>query len=88
LGSLIEAVTIVGSLFYGTILGIFLCGFYLKFLKGTAVFWGAILAELLVLYCFFFTGLTFLWFNLVGCFGVILLALLFNVFSSAESRQG
>jgi SSS family solute:Na+ symporter len=76
LGSLIEAVNIVGSLFYGTILGIFLAGFYFKALKGTAVFVGAILAEIIVIYCFFFTEITFLWYNVIGCIAVILFAYL------------
>jgi SSS family solute:Na+ symporter len=76
LGSLIEAVNIVGSVFYGTILGIFLVGFYLKSIKGSITFYAAILAELLVLYCFFFTKITFLWYNVIGCLGVVLFALL------------
>ncbi len=76
LGSLIEAVNIVGSLFYGTILGIFLAGFYLKPIRGTSVFYAAILAELLVMYCFFFTSITFLWYNVIGCLGVMTLAFL------------
>jgi SSS family solute:Na+ symporter len=78
LGSLIEAVNIVGSLFYGTILGIFLVGFYMKFIRGTATFYAAIIAELIVLFCFFFTGITFLWYNVIGCLAVILIALLLN----------
>ena len=80
LGSLIEAVNIVGSLFYGTILGIFLVGFYIKKISGTATFYAALLAELLVLFCFFFTDITFLWFNVIGCFGVIIVAGILNVF--------
>jgi SSS family transporter len=79
LGSLIEAVNIVGSLFYGTILGIFLVGFYLRNIKGTATFLAAVCAELLVLFCFFFTDLTFLWYNLVGCLAVIFIAVLIHV---------
>ncbi len=78
LGSLIEAVNIVGSLFYGTILGIFLVGFYMKFIRGTATFYAAIIAELIVLFCFFFTGITFLWYNVIGCLAVILIALVLN----------
>jgi SSS family solute:Na+ symporter len=78
LGSLIEAVNIVGSLFYGTILGIFLVGFYLKSIRGTATFYAAIIAELIVLCCFFFTGITFLWYNVIGCLAVILIGLVLN----------
>lgn len=80
LGSLIEAVNIVGSLFYGTILGIFLVGFYFKKIRGTATFFAAILAELIVLFCAFSTGITFLWYNVIGCLAVIILGFLFNAY--------
>ena len=75
LGSLIEAVNILGSLFYGTILGIFLTAFYLKRAGGTAVFLGALVAEATVIACFLATHISFLWYNLVGCAMVILVAL-------------
>ncbi|HVP38245.1 MAG TPA: sodium:solute symporter, partial [Candidatus Saccharimonadales bacterium] len=74
LGSLIEAVNILGSLFYGTILGIFLVAFYLKRVGGTAVFWAAVAAEAGVLACFRFTRISFLWYNVVGCLLVMGLA--------------
>ncbi|MCC9138565.1 sodium:solute symporter [Pontibacter silvestris] len=79
--NLIEAVNIVGSIFYGTILGIFLVAFYLKSIKGNAVFIAAVLAEAVVLYCFYSTEIAFLWFNVIGCglvifFGYILQLLL------------
>ncbi len=72
LDNLIQAVNIIGSIFYGTILGIFLVAFYFKRIKGNAVFFAAILAELVVLYCFYFTDIAFLWFNVIGCVAVIL----------------
>ncbi len=78
LGSLIEAVNILGSLFYGTILGIFLVAFYFKKVKGTPTFVAAIIAEITVLYCFFFTGIPFLWFNVIGGLIVVVLALVIN----------
>jgi Na+/proline symporter len=77
--NLIQFVNIVGSLFYGTILGIFLTAFYLKRIHGTAVFWAAILSECVVLYCHFFTDLAFLLFNIIGCIVVIVLATLFQI---------
>ena len=80
LGTLIEAVNILGSLVYGTILGLFLVAFYLKKVKGTPTFYSALIAELAVLYCFFFTKIPFLWFNVIGCLLVIFLALIFNTF--------
>jgi SSS family solute:Na+ symporter len=78
LGSLIEAVNILGSLFYGTILGVFLTGFYVKRVSGDAVFAAAIAAEALVVACFAFTPISFLWYNVVGCLAVLGLALLFE----------
>ncbi|HEY6906897.1 MAG TPA: hypothetical protein VI230_05480, partial [Ignavibacteriaceae bacterium] len=78
LGSLIEAVNILGSLVYGTILGIFLVAFYLKKVSGTPTFIAAILAELLVLYCYFFTSIPFLWYNVIGCLVLVVIAVLLN----------
>ncbi|MET0626434.1 MAG: sodium:solute symporter [Pyrinomonadaceae bacterium] len=78
LGSLVEAVNRLGSLFYGTLLGIFLLGFYFKRVRGTAAFLGALAGEAAVLYCFFFTKLAFLWYNVVGALVVVTAAHLIN----------
>jgi Na+/proline symporter len=67
LGSLIEAVNKLGSLFYGTILGIFLLAFYTKEISGTAASLGAIIGEAAVLWCAAFTNLAWLWWNVIGC---------------------
>jgi len=75
LENLIQAVNILGSLFYGTILGIFVVAFYVKWINGTAVFIAAIIAELFVLYCFFFTEIAYLNFNLIGCAVVVFVAM-------------
>jgi Na+/proline symporter len=74
--SLVELVNILGSWFYGTILGIFLVAFYVKSIKGTAVFWAAILAEILVIAVYQFDIMAFLWLNVLGCLLVILFGLL------------
>ena len=74
LGSLIEAVNILGSLVYGTILGIFLVAFYTKKISGNSVFISAIIAEAVVLYCFIFTSIPFLWYNVIGCLIVLILS--------------
>lgn len=81
LGSLIEAVNILGSLFYGTILGIFLIAFYLRKIKGTPTFYAAVLSEIIVLLCYVFTDIPFLWFNLIGCVLVIIFASILNIFN-------
>ncbi|MDP4264913.1 MAG: sodium:solute symporter [Bacteroidota bacterium] len=84
--SLIEAVNVLGSLFYGVILGVFLVAFFFKnIINSNAVFWGAVLAELLVLTVFILTKtnppvfkMGFLWLNPIGAIGVILFTLLLN----------
>ena len=82
LGTLIEAVNILGSLVYGTILGIFLVAFYLKKIQGTPTFIAALIAEFVVLYCFFYTDIPFLWFNFIGCALVIVIAFILNIIIS------
>ncbi len=87
LGSLIEAVNILGSLFYGTILGIFLIAFYFKKIGGNATFIAAIIAELTVLGCYFFTEIPYLWFNVIGCVLLITLAHFMNPFFAAKNEK-
>ncbi len=76
MGSLIEAVNVLGSLFYGTILGIFLVAFYLKRVRGTSIFYAAIIAEVLVCSIYAMNIVSFLWLNLIGAALVILIALM------------
>ncbi|HEY8387086.1 MAG TPA: sodium:solute symporter [Parasegetibacter sp.] len=76
MGSLIEAVNVLGSLFYGVILGIFLVAFYFKGVKGNAVFIAALVMELFVIALFKWSTLGFLWLNAVGALGVVILALI------------
>lgn len=74
LGSLIQAVNILGSLFYGTILGMFIVAFYFKKIGGTAVFWGAIIAEGAIIAIYVLDIVSFLWLNVIGCFLVLIIA--------------
>jgi SSS family transporter len=91
--SLIEAVNILGSLFYGVILGVFLIAFFFKNIRNSnAVFWGAVLAQLLVLTVFILTKINppvlkmgFLWLNPIGAFGVIFFTLLINSLSKRKN---
>ena len=80
--NLIQYVNIVGSLFYGTILGIFLVAFYLKRIGSDAVFFAALVAESLVLACYFlyYDKIAFLYYNIIGCIVVVVLALIFQLF--------
>lgn len=79
LGSLVEAVNILGSLFYGTMLGIFLLAFYFKSVNGTAAFMGAVVGEVVVLYCFRFTAIAWLWYNVIGCLVVVATGMFFGM---------
>ena len=74
LGNLLEAVNILGSLFYGTILGIFIVAFYQKKVRGKAVFIAAILSEFIVIGIWLLDKIPFLWLNLVGCLAVMIIA--------------
>ena len=72
LENLIQAVNILGSLFYGTILGIFVVAFFLKFVGGRTVFWAAVVAQIVVMGLFFATDIGYLWYNIIGCAVVVL----------------
>jgi Na+/proline symporter len=72
--NLIQFVNIIGSVFYGTILGIFLVAFYMKNIKGNAVFIGGLLAEIVVIIIFKMDLVPYLWLNVIGVLGVIIFA--------------
>ena len=90
--NLIEAVNIVGSIFYGVMLGIFLVAFFLKRIGGTAIFWAAIVAQLMifVLYYLLQTGylkIAYLWFNPIGCALCMVIALIFQAAQGRNSQN-
>jgi solute:Na+ symporter, SSS family len=85
--NLIEAINIIGSIFYGVVLGIFLVAFFLKHIGGTAVFWAAVISQSIIFALYFLRhrfpllDFSYLWYNFIGCaacvgFGVMLQALL------------
>lgn len=76
--NLIQFVNIIGSLFYGTLLGMFLSGFFIRYLKATAVFWGAVVAESVILYLYIFRKeqVAFLHYNFISCALVVLVGLI------------
>jgi solute:Na+ symporter, SSS family len=82
--SLIEAVNIVGSWFYGVILGVFLVAFWFKRLKGTAVFWAAVLSQIIVIYLSAKNIVSFLWLIPAGVLMVILFASLFQLIAGKK----
>ena len=73
--NLIEAVNILGSIFYGTILGLFLAAFFLPTVRGSAVFTAAVISQTLVLVLFKTTNIGYLWYNVIGCAAVCFVAL-------------
>ncbi len=81
--SLIETVNILGSLFYGVILGIFLVAFWIKQIKGHAVFYSAVISELLIILIYKADVISFLWLNVIGALLVIISGAIFQIFFSA-----
>jgi Na+/proline symporter len=65
--NLIQAVNIVGSIFYGVVLGMFLVAFFVRRVRGDAVFWGAIAAQALVFFLYATLTISYLWYNVIGC---------------------
>ncbi len=76
--NLIQAVNILGSIFYGPMLGVFLVGFFLRWVRGTPVFWATLAAQVLVVAVFTRSSVGFLWYNVIGCAAVLVLALLLD----------
>jgi solute:Na+ symporter, SSS family len=73
--NLIEAINILGSVFYGVVLGIFLVAFFLRHVRGTAVFTAAVISQLLVIGLYFTVPIGYLWFNFIGCLSCVVLSL-------------
>lgn len=85
LGSLIVAVNVIGSYFYGTMLAIFLVAFYAKRVGATAVFYGAITGELAVILCAWQTDMAWLWWNVVGCVVGVIASMVIQLFVPART---
>ncbi len=78
-GALIERVNIVGSLFYGGLLGVFILAFFFKHVKGTAAFYGVLAGEAAIFACAAFTDVSFLWYNVIGSVVVVISGLLISL---------
>lgn len=83
--SLIETVNILGSLFYGVILGIFLVAFWFKFIKANALFYSAIISEVLIFLIFQQDVISFLWLNLIGVILVIIIGVILQIILGKRS---
>ena len=77
--NLIQLVNIIGSIFYGNVLGVFLLAFFIKYVKSNAVFWAAIITQLIIIYLWYIDLMPYLWLNLVGCSIVIFIAVVFQL---------
>ncbi len=73
--NLIQAVNIVGSVFYGVVLALFLVAFFVKWVGGTAIFWSALTAQALVFVLYFSLPISYLWYNFIGCAACVGLSL-------------
>jgi len=78
--NLIQLVNIIGSIFYGTVLGIFLVGFYIHYVKGKAIFIAACISQLTIFYIFYIDIVSFLWLNFIGAILTLLLSLTVQAF--------
>ena len=85
--NLIQLVNIVGSVFYGTVLGIFLVAFYMKFIHAKAIFWAAVISQLFIFYIFWLDVVSFLWLNFIGAMLTILLSVLLQKIISNEPKK-
>jgi len=87
LGSLIEAVNVLGSLFYGTILGIFMIAFFMKSVKGAAAFWAALVTEAIIIVIYNLDIVSFLWLNAIGCLLTMLFGYVFKWLLPQNGKQ-
>ena len=94
--NLIQLVNIVGSIFYGTVLGIFLVGFYIKFVKAKSIFWTAILVQILVIFIYYFAihvqpkgqeKLSYLWLNFIGALLTVMISSFVQVFLEVGKKS-
>ena len=85
--NLIQLINIIGSIFYGTILGIFLMGIFNTYVKGKAVFWAAIISEIFVIILFAMDKIGFLWLNLIGALLTVFLSLFLQNILFSESEN-
>ena len=84
--NLIQLVNIIGSIFYGNVLGIFLLAFFFKYIRGHAVFIAAIITQIIVVWVWWLDKIPYLWLNLLGCLLVIFLANIIQIFIKNKSE--
>ncbi len=85
--NLIQLVNIIGSIFYGNVLGIFLLAFFIKFVRGNAVFVAALITQALIIGVFILDWLPYLWLNLLGCALVMGIAIIIQFFIPTKNKK-
>lgn len=85
--NLIQLVNIIGSIFYGTVLGLFLVALFTKYIKSFAAFWSALLVQLIVIYIFYLDIISFLWLNLIGALGTVVLSFLVQYIINTSKKK-
>jgi Na+/proline symporter len=83
--NLIQAVNIVGSVFYGVVLALFLVAFFLRSVNGTAIFWAALAAQTLVFVLYLSLNISYLWYNFIGCAACVLFSLIIQAVLGASN---
>lgn len=86
--NLIQMVNIIGSIFYGTVLGIFLVAFYIKYIKAQAIFWGALVSQIVVIFVYKMDVVSYLWLNVIGAsLTIVLSSLLQFIINMGKTEQ-
>ena len=86
--NLIQATNIIGSIFYGVVLGLFLVAFFVKWVSGTAVFWAAVISQALVFVLYATLSISYLWYNVIGCGACLLLSMIIQAVLPANHAHG
>jgi SSS family transporter len=87
LGSLVEAVNLLGSFFYGGMLGVFVLAFFFPRVRGRGAFYGVLAGEAVIFACYFFTRIAFLWYNVIGCLVVVATGVLLSGLEPAPAER-
>lgn len=85
--NLIQLVNIIGSIFYGNVLGIFLIAFFIKYIKSNAVFVGALITQLIIIYIYYNDLVPYLWLNVIGALTVILVSFLLQIINNNKIKK-
>ena len=82
--NLIQLVNIIGSIFYGNVLGIFLIAFFIKYIKSNAVFIAALITQLIIIYIYYNDLIPYLWLNVIGALTVIIISYLLQIINNLK----